>query len=166
MSPWHTTCRRHETKWQQPIPCLLWLRRAVFRCGQVLAGRSHALLQETGVNLVDIIREEGFYVRQRRTSAPAKGRREGTFGSALPIELPTEPEMDRAAQQCVHRRPCHCSADPWLSHRSAEQRRRDAISTLSNSDEAASTVDQVPSIPNVARKHGRVEWQLLYSMPV
>ena len=64
-------------------------------------GRSHALLQETGVNLVDIIREEGFYVRERRMSAPAKGRKEGKFGSALPIELPTEQEMDKAAQQCA-----------------------------------------------------------------
>ena len=69
--------------------------------GQVLEGRSHALLQETGVNLVDIIREEGFYVRERRMSAPTKVRKEGKFGSALPIELPTEPEMDKAAQQCV-----------------------------------------------------------------
>ena len=75
--------------------CNLWLST------QVLEGRSHALLQETGVNLVDIIREEGFYVRERRMSAPAKGRKEGKFGSALPIELPTEPEMDKAAQQCV-----------------------------------------------------------------
>lgn len=70
-------------------------------CRQVLEGRSHALLQETGVNLVDIIQEEGFYVKERRMSAPAKGRKEGKFGSALPIELPTEAEVDKAAQQCV-----------------------------------------------------------------
>ena len=45
--------------------------------GQVLEGRSHALLQETGVNLVDIIREEGFYVRERRMSAPTKSPQGG-----------------------------------------------------------------------------------------
>jgi hypothetical protein len=42
---------------------------------QVLQGRSHALLQETGVNIVDIMREEGFYVQRRVMSAPVKTRR-------------------------------------------------------------------------------------------
>jgi hypothetical protein len=42
---------------------------------QVLQGRSHALLQETGVNIVDIMREEGFYVQRRVMSAPVNTRR-------------------------------------------------------------------------------------------
>jgi hypothetical protein len=73
----------------------------VIRCWQVLEGRSHALLQEKGVSLVDIIRKESFYMRERRMSAPLKSRQEVAFGSALPIELPTKAEMDRAAQQCA-----------------------------------------------------------------
>ena len=74
---------------------------AAVRCWQVLEGRSHALLQENGVSLIDIIREQGFYDKQRRLSAPAKSRQAVTFGTALPIELPTEAEMDKAAQQCA-----------------------------------------------------------------
>ena len=82
-----------------PLPALF--HDCVVCCWQVLEGRSHALLQEKGVSLVDIIREESFYMRERRMSAPMKSRQEVSFGSALPIELPTEAEMDRAAQQCA-----------------------------------------------------------------
>jgi hypothetical protein len=64
---------------------------------RVEKGRSHALLQEGGVDLVSILDEEGFYERRRRLSAPVKKRFEtGTKpGSAAPIELPTEKELAR-----------------------------------------------------------------------
>lgn len=45
------------------------LSRKLPRCNtKVLPGRSHALLQEAGVDLVQIIQDEGFYVTERRLS--------------------------------------------------------------------------------------------------
>lgn len=45
------------------------LARKLPRCNtRVLPGRSHALLQEAGVDLVSILKEEGFYVTERRLS--------------------------------------------------------------------------------------------------
>ncbi len=55
--------------------------------------RSHALLQEAGINLVDIMKEQGFYVRERKMSAPANKRGRNSFGEAAPIELPTAQEL-------------------------------------------------------------------------
>lgn len=66
---------------------------------QVLKGRSHALLQEAGVDLSAIVREEGFYVTHRQMSSPLAKRGRETFGAAAPIELPTIPELDRFAEQ-------------------------------------------------------------------
>jgi hypothetical protein len=66
---------------------------------QVMPFRSHALLQEAGINLVSIMREEGFYVLKRVLSAPANGRGRNSFGVAAPIELPTSQELDTYADK-------------------------------------------------------------------
>ncbi|KAK9809406.1 hypothetical protein WJX73_003127 [Symbiochloris irregularis] len=60
---------------------------------KVFNGRGHALLQEAGIALEDILKEQGFYVRKREMSAPVKKRQRQTFGDASPIELPTEREL-------------------------------------------------------------------------
>ena len=67
---------------------------------QVLQGRSHALLQEQGVDLVSILREEGFYVRQRTLSSAVRRRSRDTFGTAAPIELPTRIELEKLSDRC------------------------------------------------------------------
>ncbi len=66
-----------------------------------MGGRSHALLQEAGINLVSILRGEGFYVERRVMSAPVskRSRRAGSAGAAAPIELPTLRELDIYADQ-------------------------------------------------------------------
>ncbi len=66
-----------------------------------MQGRSHALLQEAGINLVSILKEEGFYVERRNMSAPAIARGRNSFGVAAPIELPTLRELDIYADKCV-----------------------------------------------------------------
>lgn len=67
---------------------------------QVMRGRSHALLQEAGINLVALLEEEGFYVRRRIMSAPLSRRGRASFGAAAPIELPTPRELQRFAEGC------------------------------------------------------------------
>jgi pimeloyl-ACP methyl ester carboxylesterase/1-acyl-sn-glycerol-3-phosphate acyltransferase len=64
-------------------------------------GRSHAFLQEGGIHLSNILIEEGFYVKERRMSAPLKKRASGaaSFGSAVPVELPTDAELERYAER-------------------------------------------------------------------
>lgn len=62
-------------------------------------GRSHALLQEGGVDLAAILEEEGFYVRQRRMSAPISKRSAAQFAVAAPVELPTPVELQRYAER-------------------------------------------------------------------
>lgn len=77
------------------------LQRALPRAHlRVERGRSHALLQEGGVDLVAILEEEGAFVAKRRMSAPLKKRAKGAgYGSAAPIELPTEVELKRYAER-------------------------------------------------------------------
>jgi pimeloyl-ACP methyl ester carboxylesterase len=79
------------------------LQRALPRAHlRVEKGRSHALLQEGGVDLVSIMDQEGALVWRRRMSAPTKKRDQGKnagFGSAAPIELPTEVELKRYADR-------------------------------------------------------------------
>ena len=77
---------------------------------RIEAGRSHALLQEGGVDLVKMLQEEGALVTRRRLSAPLKQRnvsRSGAgFGTPAPLELPTEKELERVARRTtdlVHR---------------------------------------------------------------
>jgi pimeloyl-ACP methyl ester carboxylesterase len=63
---------------------------------RVERGRSHALLQEGGVNLVSILKEEGFYTFERKLSVATDKRAKGsTFGTPQPIELPTDIELQR-----------------------------------------------------------------------
>ncbi|KAI8105771.1 hypothetical protein M9434_000352 [Picochlorum sp. BPE23] len=67
---------------------------------RVERGRSHALLQEGGVDLVSIMKEEGFYVSTRRLSVPAVKRYKGSsFGTSQPIELPTDIELGRYSER-------------------------------------------------------------------
>ena len=66
-----------------------------------MQGRSHALLQEAGINLVSILKEEGFYVERRVMSAPMKQRGRNSIGLAAPVELPTPKELDIYADKCV-----------------------------------------------------------------
>ena len=56
---------------------------------QLMPLRSHALLQEAGVGLAEIMEEQGFYTKKRTLSAPLKARSKLSFGEAVPIELPT-----------------------------------------------------------------------------
>lgn len=77
------------------------LVKALPRCAKkVVPQRSHTLLQEAGVDLVNIMKEEGFYVKERILSCPPKpGKKKNminNFGSAKgPIELPTEIEIKK-----------------------------------------------------------------------
>lgn len=64
---------------------------------QVFNG-SHALLQEADVDLAQLMKDVGFYVTQRRMSAPVKKRTKSSFGSASPIEKPTIGELDYYAE--------------------------------------------------------------------
>lgn len=67
---------------------------------QTFEGRTHALLQEAGIDLVDICKEEGFYITKRELSAPLKKRSRTTFGdAAAPIDLPTPLELNKATQE-------------------------------------------------------------------
>jgi hypothetical protein len=69
---------------------------------RLMRGRSHALLQEGGVDLAAIIEEEGFYVSTRQMSSPLARRAPAGFGAAVPIELPTAAELLRSER--AHRR--------------------------------------------------------------
>ncbi|KXZ52840.1 hypothetical protein GPECTOR_8g223 [Gonium pectorale] len=92
------------------------LARALPRArARVLSGRSHALLQEAGVDLAALVAEEDFYVSRRRLTRPNKppaaaaaaagGRRPrpapggAAFGTPGAIELPTPGELHRAAKE-------------------------------------------------------------------
>ena len=70
---------------------------------QAFPGRSHALLQEAGIDLVQILAQEGFYVTRRRLTAPIAQRGRGSFGLAAPIELPTLKELDMYCERCEHK---------------------------------------------------------------
>jgi hypothetical protein len=70
------------------------LPRAVLR---VSDSGGHGLLQEGGIDLVSIVEEEGFYLKQKRMSSPAKRRGGAGFGSPAPVELPSQQELRRWA---------------------------------------------------------------------
>ena len=66
----------------------------------MLEGRSHALLQEAGLDLVQILQEEGFYVTRRKLTAPGVTRRtRESFGTSSAIELPTPTEFDKLSER-------------------------------------------------------------------
>lgn len=78
------------------------LRKALPRAHvRIERGRSHALLQEGGVNLVRIMEKEGALVQVRRLSANEKTRNTVRFikkpAPTDPIELPSNIEIERAA---------------------------------------------------------------------
>ena len=62
-------------------------------CLQEMPTASHALLQEAGVSLLGILRDEGFYIEKRRFTAPLKKRQRDSFGTAAPLEMPTKGEI-------------------------------------------------------------------------
>ena len=66
---------------------------------QIFPNNSHALLQEAGIDLVDIMKDRGFYVTKRRMTSPVASRKKGSFGQANPIELPTMRELDQTSEQ-------------------------------------------------------------------
>ena len=61
---------------------------------QAMAGKSHGLLQEAGVELTEILKEQGFYTERRVTSTPSKKRLKQSYGQPVPIQLPTAKELE------------------------------------------------------------------------
>lgn len=53
------------------------------------------------------MKEEGFYTRRRVMSAPITSRSKATFGSAAPLELPTDRELELSTKECVLHSPFH-----------------------------------------------------------
>ncbi|KIY92968.1 Acyltransferase-like protein [Monoraphidium neglectum] len=90
------------------------LSKALPRCRKVvLAGRSHAVLQEAGVDLSQILQAQGFYVTRRvlsngTTSASAADGGGAAFGTTAPVQLPTPAEIraDRDGFVTTIRRLC------------------------------------------------------------
>eukprot|EP00667_Euglena_gracilis_P002325 EG_transcript_2327 len=66
-------------------------RRLPVAQSRVIPGRSHALLQEAGVDLMALLQEEGFYTRELRLT--------GKWGSPMTIEKPTPKEVERTASR-------------------------------------------------------------------
>lgn len=64
-----------------------------------MEGRTHALLQEAGIDLPSLLAEEGFYIEKKKMSSPPKRRTETTFGTAVPLELPTSKELAIATEE-------------------------------------------------------------------
>jgi len=75
------------------------LSKALPRCRKVvLPGRSHAVLQEAGVDLIQILQSQGFYVTERalsngRASTSATDGGATAFGTPAPVQLPTPQEI-------------------------------------------------------------------------
>jgi len=71
---------------------------------KLLPDSGHAPLSEPGQDVVPLIRSEGFYVPTRTFTAPPKtstrkiGASSGGFGSAVPLELPTQEEVRRTGK--------------------------------------------------------------------
>lgn len=67
---------------------------------RILANRSHAPLMEAGVDLVNIMKDEGFYVTERKMSNGTVSRTAtdgggAGFGRPVPIQLPTAREVEK-----------------------------------------------------------------------
>lgn len=78
------------------------LEKTLPRCVlKVLEGRSHALMQETGFDLIAELQSEGFYTTRRNMTTPIKTRSRNSFGTASPIELPTPREFDLLADRSL-----------------------------------------------------------------
>eukprot|EP01023_Acetabularia_acetabulum_P044135 TRINITY_DN4423_c0_g2_i4.p1 TRINITY_DN4423_c0_g2~~TRINITY_DN4423_c0_g2_i4.p1 ORF type:complete len:692 (-),score=84.31 TRINITY_DN4423_c0_g2_i4:337-2412(-) len=63
-----------------------------------LANRAHAVLLEAGVDLANIIKESGFYTVERNMTSNSVVRKGNYFGTAGPIELPTNQELRKHMQ--------------------------------------------------------------------
>eukprot|EP00210_Caulerpa_lentillifera_P009404 g8965.t1 len=73
------------------------------RCsGRSMGLRSHALLLEAGVNIAEIIKEEGFYVKERKFSIPGTQHAINAFGTVKPVELPTKIEQKRVRERFMN----------------------------------------------------------------
>uniref|UniRef100_A0A383WM75 Phospholipid/glycerol acyltransferase domain-containing protein n=1 Tax=Tetradesmus obliquus TaxID=3088 RepID=A0A383WM75_TETOB len=73
---------------------------------RILPNRSHALLQEAGVDLVQLLEAEGFYITERRMSngRPSTKASDGgaaSFGKTVPIQLPTSRELQLDSEGLV-----------------------------------------------------------------
>eukprot|EP00882_Tetradesmus_deserticola_P012818 GHRQ01013584.1.p1 GENE.GHRQ01013584.1~~GHRQ01013584.1.p1 ORF type:complete len:372 (+),score=160.97 GHRQ01013584.1:272-1387(+) len=73
---------------------------------RVMADRGHALLQEAGVDLYQLLEAEGFYISQRRMShgRPSTNASDGgaaSFGKTHPIQLPTARELQLDSEGLV-----------------------------------------------------------------
>ncbi|KAF6251663.1 alpha/beta-hydrolase [Scenedesmus sp. NREL 46B-D3] len=73
---------------------------------KVLANRSHALLQEAGVDLFQLLEAEGFYISERRmsngrASTNASDGGAASFGKPHPIQLPTARELQLDSEGLV-----------------------------------------------------------------
>lgn len=72
---------------------------------RVLKGRSHAPLQEKGVNLMSVLKEEGFYVPRITLTGAARQQKEaqknsgGNFGTAAALQLPTKREVQLSVDE-------------------------------------------------------------------
>lgn len=85
------------------------------RCrARVLKDRSHALLQEAGIDLVDLMKAEGFYVSERvlsngQTSTSASSSGSTAFGTYRPVQLPTPRELELDSEGIVSTVRTFCS---------------------------------------------------------
>lgn len=73
---------------------------------RTLSNRSHAPLMEAGVDLVNIMKDEGFYVTQRTLSNGTASRTAtdgggAGFGRPVPIQLPTLREVEKDTEGFV-----------------------------------------------------------------
>lgn len=65
----------------------------------MLEGRSHAMLQEAGLDIMAELEAEGFYTTRRTLTSPAARRSRDRFGSSGPVDLPTPVELDTLAER-------------------------------------------------------------------
>jgi len=74
------------------------LEKLLPRCVvKVLGGRSHAMLQEAGFDIMGELESEGFYTIRRNTSTPVTRRSRDRFGTSNAIDLPTPVELENLA---------------------------------------------------------------------
>eukprot|EP00955_Chlamydomonas_euryale_P107728 365797-Chlamydomonas_euryale.AAC.3 len=67
---------------------------------QVLPDSGHAPLSEPGVRLLDLLRDNGFYVERLRFTSPVRrGSRPAPPGSPGPIEVPGTAETARSSEE-------------------------------------------------------------------
>ncbi|GAX82792.1 hypothetical protein CEUSTIGMA_g10218.t1 [Chlamydomonas eustigma] len=85
---------------------------------KLLPSSGHALLSESNVDIVQLMEEEGFFIGRRQFTSPlgttAKARRSiNMFGTAGPLELPTNQEVYRTGQNWTSTLRHLCSPVFW-----------------------------------------------------